>query len=561
MACQMKRILAHTGACIAAVFFCGVPAAAQAPDLLTPRDRLVGFIQTGDWKAPPVQAQAEIPDKPQDPAENKTPEDVDSNTPKTDLKLTLPNKKSAKNTAKSGVPIPFYLSAMDYLKARGSESGPVIRANYMVSRESADEAVPLAPEKVSLEIGPDYIAVSKASSTRIYDFAADRILSISGGKTPHFQIESLYAQVFKQVGVVNKTTQRGKLSQLQISPDLTLDAFWLESSLGWTARNISDSVKIRQSETGLTGIFDGQTVLGMELKGPAFPSVDHLNALAAFWHHDLPIHPEILARSEPIANLPSIISVLSRSPTTPNGVKITWKLDGSEIIDADFPLPADLPNIVRTPDARPLAFVLAEAGDNSALGGRPDANSLRDRIHNSFKSENYLDAWIAAAYLSRQLGGCENDPALLCEDIKVIEKKAGSGDLLYLVASAQHVKSPDDRLGLLNAIMTEIEGKEPPAFVLKTAGVLRSKLKSDQSDSLKDVSAGALLERALIQYPYDPETYHSLSKVYAAQRRYAESWELLDSLRQMDNIPPSFTKPVAKVEASLRKAAPGYFLP
>ncbi len=507
--------------------------AAFAQDNLgpTPRESLVEFIKSGEWAEP------------------------DS---KNEVKSERPKPETSSFEASI---FPYYLTAADYLAARETVEGPALKLSYSVVKEDLKLNLPLLPSVTTLQIGTDYAAIKRNESTTIYDFRTRRKLSLRGGDKPVFTSQALFADALKDVSFVNKNTKKGQLSAVPLSKDKTLDAFWLESGVGWTARDISESIEIDQSDDQIQVSYESQPVLDVALTGPNISNPDILRSLIGLWHQSWPIHPAILARLEAFESAPETIQTLSFSPSEINGVRTTWTLKSSDQGDMAFPLTADVPNLVHTPEASPLAFVISQAADDKALGGRPSLDNLRDLIFKASQKGDWLGAWQAAQTLSGRQGGCENDPAILCDDIKLIEEKADAGSVFFQILKGRAAKSADERLAALLELYPATEAGDAPASALKTAGILRSTLKTSLSDKLRPISAGRLLEKALVKAPYDPEIYLTLSQVYAAQGRYVESWDILDALRTMPDIDPSYFKSVDQVEKSLLARAPGYFGP
>ena len=455
---------------------------------------------------------------------------------------------------------PFYMTAKEYRATRGDLLAEAITATYSITRNNLKTGEPVNTIDLTLQMGPDYAAMTTGSSTRIYDFKTGREINIRRGDIPVFDSRSLFAGALRDINLINSNTERGKKIEIALSDTVTLDAFWLETSLGWTARNIAGSVDVIQSDKELAAAYGDQTVLEMSFGGPKIPNAGILSSLVAFWHHDGIAHPAVLAVMAPVKNIPDTIFTKSFSPTSPDGLKIVWKLEDSSVAEAEFPLPANIPNIVETPKAAPLAFVIEQAARGKALGGEPSLNTLRDQISDAAKKKDWFSAWVDADILARRQGGCENDPAILCDDIETLKTLASESEQLDLLLRAQNARTSEEKLDSLKSLMPLIKEKTAPAALLKAAGILRSKLKTELSEDLIKISAASLLENALIKDPYDPETYHALSQVYAAQGRYAESWDLLDSLRHMENVPERYTAPVNRVEKSLKNRAPGYFI-
>ncbi len=452
---------------------------------------------------------------------------------------------------------PFFLSAAEYVDQRGNAPMQVVQAQYKVERRNAKSGLNTEPKFLSVTLGPDYTSINREDTSRILDFKTNRILGVTPSDSgPVFSNQSLYAAAFSHISLINQQTQKGNQDQVPVSEEKSLDAFWLESGIGWTARDISDRVTVNQDENALTAFYDERAVLNIEFDGPDLPSPDHLNALIGFWHHDLPVHPAIFAKLRPFTKLPSRIEMISYAPKTPDGVASEWTLVEADVKKAGFPLDENVKNIVEIAEVSPLAFVIDQAARGEALGGRPDNRELRDTYQAAMADQDWMIAWVHARYLAERQGGCEKDPALLCDDIAEIESQ---DDAVSALVAGRKAKSSADQIAALKDILAFHETGKASAYATRIAGELRSKLKTDADPALQAISAAQLLEEALIKNPYDVQTYRSLAKVYAAQGRYAESWDLQDALKFHPDVPETLLSPVKRVEKALRLQAPGYF--
>lgn len=107
-----------------------------------------------------------------------------------------------------------------------------------------------------------------------------------------------------------------------------------------------------------------------------------------------------------------------------------------------------------------------------------------------------------------------------------------------------------------------IEGGIAPAFLVKTAGQARARIKTRDlsTPELKAFRADKLLEEALVKNPYDPLVYRTLGQVYAAQDKLADSWDMQDAMRQLPDVTEKLSAPIIWAESSLLARAPGFFL-
>lgn len=558
---------------------------AQEPEIApTPRQTFTSFISDTpipDLRFKPYSAKAQTrktvintlpnaPILPEGPAgiPEKSPEEHPA--PKT-ASLPEPAKpepgpeKAAAEKPDPSLPLPFYTTAKDYIRARGSEKQTQLTLTYTVRLANAVNGLKMDPKTVTLLLGPDYAAVTREDTTRLYDFKMQRLLTLRGtGKNRVFDNISLFPGALKAINTVNGATLKGKRSSIPIGPDKTLDAFWLESGIGWSARPDIKTLEVNRSGSKITSTYNALEPLTLDLGGPEMPSEDHMRVLFAFWLHDLPIHPAILPGIGRPDKAPAAMTILSYTPKYPNGIKAYWTLTDSDIRPAPFPLSASTASGISVDETTPLAFAIALAAKGEALPGRPNADNLREDIHSKREAGKNFEAWISAQTLAHKLGGCENDPALLCEDIKALETGANPNDALgELLAILALANTKSTQAEGFEALIPYISDQIAPAFLVKIAGQTRSRIRDSalSSDTARALTAEGLLTEALLKDPYDGETYLTLAQVYAAQERYAESWDMQDALRNLPGAAPELATSVNRAEASIKRIAPGFFVP
>jgi hypothetical protein len=531
----------------------------SADSLTSPRDQLVDFLS--DYYDLNLSAQqpkeidaseAELPDK------DLTDSVLDNTQAQNDLEsLSEPE-------ADISAPFPFYMSAAEYLEERGSGEQDQIELTYAVSVTDAKTGLSADPKTATLTLGPDYAAITRDDKTRIFDFRLNRLLTIRGDEEePIFENNSIFSLAYKNLNTINSITKSGKLDQIQIGKDASLDAFWLESSLGWSSRPAPEGLNIVRDDNILSASYSDKNVLKLTFGGPEFPSDSHLRTLFAYLHHDLPIHPAILVEMGKLETMPKSVSFLSYSPNYPNGLKTQWRLTGTKAQTQPFPLPPNTKNAVETGRVSPLAFVLFKASKGKTPDKVSSLDDLRQGIFEARSDGKSLRAWLLAKDLANRLGSCEADPALLCQDIEELENAAPDNSALARVSTAvKNTIAKQKQVSDLAVLAPEITDGSAPAFLLKRTGQLRARFKPSEliSPELRALRPHRLLEEAIAKNPYDPETYQSLAQVYAAQNRYTESWDLQDALRRLPNIDPGISDQINMAEIALKERAPGFFL-
>lgn len=576
---------------------------ASGPPAATPRDNVAAFVQTGKYAqyAPPVPQlrganpastspeEADTDDKKSDdPSKAGDPETPDA-PPAPIIELPSQIKKAEDDVKASEIPptelnetvdaisalfqkpeakwkpLPFYLTAEEYLSRRGKSKGSNLYLKYQITPKSEATGLALEQQNVSVIIGPDFAAETRNNTTRIYDFRTQRAITVNSSQNPPvFTNTSLYALAFSHMESVKRATNNGKLNKIQIAPDKTLDAFWLEADMGWTARKAPASVKVTSTEDLIEASYDGSVVASILRSGPALPSEAHFYSLAAWWHHSLAIHPTFFVEMNRVSNAPKSLNFLTKSPAYPTGLQMHWALQDFRVAPGQFPLPKQALNEALSEQASAVQNVIADAANIRAVGGRPSSHDLKDDIYVKTTAGDYFGAWLTAQRLAERIGGCQFDRALLCEDIRALESGAVSDPRLNAILKIKSdVETGTNRPGTFDALTAVIGDPATPSLLMRWAGQTRARVKDDAilNPDHKTITAEALLQTALAKDPYDPNTYAALSQTYAAQGRWSESWDILDALRNLPDAPDALRKGVDRVENSLISITPGYFSP
>lgn len=460
---------------------------------------------------------------------------------------------------------PFFVNARQYLEARGDGALDQIILEYEVTPINKVLGLSANSKKVRLVVGPDFVAVTRESKTRIFDFKMRRLLTIRPGEASLvFDNMSLYPIALNTIETVKSVTKNGSISEIQVGPDQTLDAFWMEASLGWSARQTVDNLNVSYVDDLFVAEYAGEVATQMTMNGPVLISEALRSSLFAFLHHDVPIHPVVLKDLGLPLSVPSRLETLSFSPNYPNGLKTVWVLKKSETVSQPFPLLKNNQPVVSEGKGAPIEFVIYNHMQALEKPNIRTNDDLRQAVFDARTTGKNLEAWLNAKELASRLGGCQEDPALLCQDISDLEADAAPKRALgRLVWATQEHDVASIRVTAFDVLMEQVRDGNAPAFLVKRAGKMRARLKSKdlKVEKLKFVRADRLLEEALVKNPTDPETYRILSQVYAAQRRYVESWNLQDAMRRLPNVDKALVEPITRVEKSLIDQAPAFFIP
>lgn len=543
------------------------------------RDTLVTFLS--DYYdleqisvLPQNSAEASSPATPLEPTADIT---TDNNQPSTEDIIPEPEEAKAstpqgpsplvdipKSKDKSSPIVPFFIKAEDYLSARKMSDAAALVLDYDVIVTDESSRKTLKDETNQLTIGADFAASLRADdSGRIFDFGLKRLITLlpeNGDKPASFTHLSLYAPVYRAIRTVNAATKNGTIDTVSIGPEQTLDVTWMEAGLGWSGRNISDTISITADDTGtLSGSYKHEIVFTITPSDTPWPSDNYVRSFYAYILHDLSIHPAFFEKLGKLETVPKSMTVLAKNPTFPNGVQTQWSL--TNVGEGDFPLSVERVNINQTDEANKTAKLLVSAAANP-INKDVETQALSRRLEQDLADGDLLNSWRNAKILSERLGGCDAADSDLCQTIAAIEQKA-DGELGALITAFNNLAVSEKRLEALIAIKPFLANDSTPAFILKAAGRARGQIKTKDADgtSIAVLDPSMLLERALSKDPYDPETYLYLARVYAANEKMNESWDMQDALRYLPDAPEVMTAPITRAERAILARAPGFFAP
>lgn len=457
----------------------------------------------------------------------------------------------------------YFASASDYLEQRGETPQPRLTLRYDVSRKNAKTAVPGRSSITEIIIGTDYAAISKSPDEMvIYDFKEKRVLNISSDNNS-FTNASLYAAAYRAIDTVGKMTDGGKIRTVPLGKGRSLDAFYLESALGYTAGPALSDLSVAQSREKITADFGGERVFSAMLNGPKLEDFRQAYSFIGLLYHSEPVHPAILAELKDVRAAPNAMTFHSYGPKIPDGEIISWTLKSKMAETAGFPLPASAQSVAQLKTVSPLGFVMAEAVAERALGGKVDPRSALIVINRQISEGNPLSAWVSAQSLKDMVGGCERT-AGLCQAISKAEReKSGDQELAALIEALSQTQNKSTRVQGLSALKPMITAPDAPSLVLRRAGLALAKTSNAARETagLSGLDAAELLSQAIARNPYDLLAYQGLAQIQAARGDFSLSWDINDALRAFVDAPSRLRRPIDRAEAQLETRAPGFFPP
>lgn len=457
----------------------------------------------------------------------------------------------------------FFTPAARYLAQRGGTSKPRLTLRYEVASKNATTAALGKNQIVDLVIGTDYAAISKTPDEMvIYDFKTNRILNYNPAAQT-FTNASLYAAAYQNINTVSKMTEGGAKRKIAMSASEDLDAFYLESSLGYAAGDLGGKLSVQQSGGLINAKFDGESVFSATLNGPKLKDYKQAYSFISLLYHSEPIHPAILAELKDVRAAPNAMTITSYGPSYPRGKVFTWTLKSQISETSDFPLPPTAKSVIEVESVSPLGFVISEALAGRALGGQADPAALLTAINQRQSSGDSLSSWVSAQTLKDRMGGCERLSGL-CRAIRSAEASSSADpDLASLIQAFKDIEQSSSRAAGISALIPMISAPDAPSVVLRRAGLALAKLpkSSAQSAGLGGLDAADLLSQAIARNPYDLLAYKGLSQVHAARNNFIESWDMNDALRAFPNVPSDLTAPINRAESKLSTRAPGFFPP
>ena len=564
----------------------GRPSAVFAQEaMLTPRDRVImGLIENVESRTPDETIE--------DPDEIVEPETLDEplsetsvEAPRPPISIDIPLPSTGITFEPAAGRYGFFQTASDYLAARGEAAGPQLKLRYRVVKSDGVTGISSAPERVNVLLGADYAAIIRDDSPmKIFDFKTRRLLSLTADAPEHFTNVSLYAARYKNINTVRRMTNGGKRRILDgpqntlnrdnmplsaIAKPKGLNAFYLESSLGWAAAPLpsgSDgkpSLTLETVDRVTTANFAGKDVFTGKFNGPDFDITSQGYSLMSLFYHISPVHPEILANLTTVSAAPTYLKMYTESPNAPSGQIESWTLTDTVADVAPFPLPSTALSVTELDAVSPLAFVMTEALHGRALGGPPDPAATLSAMEDRLEAGDVLAVWLSARAMSERMGGCEALDGLCAMVARARNAGMDDEDLQNLITAFDDVNQPNKRIGALMTLQEAVADPDAPGIVLRTTALGLAKLKRNQivTAGLSDLKAETLLTQAIAKDPYDYAAYQGLSQVYAARGAFIESWDMSDALRAFPDAPDVMTAPFERAEQTLSRGAPGFFPP
>ena len=478
----------------------------------------------------------------------------------------------------------FYLTTEEYLAMRGTGKEPQLILNYDVSSQKKDMLLPVTAQ-IQIILGNDYGAVKMTSAndveiTKIYDFRLNRLLTISKKSSKKqvridFDNISLYAPIYRNITTVRRATQNGKLKTITLGGGKKLEAFWVESAMGWAVNPSSVKLKIKEKKSTLTVNKDKKTVFEAKFSEDGYGNDNFKQVFLRLAAHEWPLHPQVLEIFANYTSPPESFKMLSYNPGALKGETQTWTLVDRQGSKAAFPLPDKALSISQRQPSPPLVFVIGEAVRGRAFDGPQTAAELEADFEAANKSGDDAALWLIGQRYNSYTGKCDQEPETrLCarletleqdySNVKILAKNKMLADpkLTKFIQAVRLAKQAGERVKILKILQPFLSEPDVPAIVLQTAGVIRAKIKPSDiiTPMISALDAQALLQAALAKDPYDPNTYLGLAQINAANEAYETSWDFYDALRAVTVSPEALDIKIDKVEEKLRRTAPMYFL-
>lgn len=476
--------------------------------------------------------------------------------------------------------LPFFLSAQEYLAARGGGEAAQTSLLYKVTTEplsaepqeaSNQDVSDLAKsEIVQLLIGPDYVAQQSdqpGSEFRIYDFKYNRFLRIlppaEEGTSANLINVSLYALAHRNTRTVASMTDQGKRDVVDLGP-IKLDAFWMESAMSWAMTDRLMDLQTERADEAVEITYKDEPAFAMTLDELAYTSPAQSDALLVFAHHSWPVHPsalrEFFAAPAPVKSM----TIISKTPSAPLGAKQVWTLMERKDGMGTFPLPGDVVSqAIHAGADDPIAFVINAAARGTALEGRPSKDGVAAEFREALEAGDLQKAWLSGQRYMTLFGSCEAHKAdSVCEGLTAIEaNEEQPASLKVLMGAFEDAKTSSTRARALKALKPYLNDPQAPPIILRMIGITRAKLgtATARAAGLETLDAQTLMKASLARDPYDPQTYLGLAQYKASRGEFEAAWDIYDVLRSSINNETSKRFGVDKVEAALLERAPGYF--
>jgi len=475
--------------------------------------------------------------------------------PPTSIGPTLPGRENSDK-------LPFFIGATAYKRMRKGGGNEHMVLTYAVT--AYDQTLTLKPEAqtVTLRLGTGYAALKKEATTRIFDFANERFLTLSETATQDsFTNISLYPAVLKKIEAVNRLTQGGQKDSVTLSGQTTLSSTWIESAMSLQTRSKINDLNVNKTGNVLTVAIDEETALTTEFSDIPYANKSVERSFAGFIVHRLPIHPQAIGPFMQTGKIPKTMDMVSYGPGFSQGRKELWTLTASRIEKGGFPLPDTARSTVEQDTVSPLAFVIASAAQGTARGGRPIAKDMRRAMNDALEAEDPVLAWLLAQRLKEMIDNPLQALGLTETQTIIAAEYEAATDISLIKTSFETLASPEARIAAFKALLPLTKQEGVPAMVLRQAGRIRSRIRprDAQAAGLSDIAAKALLEAALAADPYDPISYQALGQIYAAQGKTVDAWDMFDALRFMPDTPEALTKQINRTENRLKKRAPHFF--
>lgn len=455
------------------------------------------------------------------------------------------------------------------LQGEGAPDGTAV--TEIESEDTIDALQDRLPDdRAVILLGPDFAYVMRDSIQRLYDFRQNRTLTFDPDRST-FRNENAYALVYRDILTVRELTENGSRSAIPFGPDFSLDAFWLESAMGWSARENAAGLKISRSDDGLfSATFNNIDVFRLR-EDPVLTEDDEDSAvtlssaqatsfkkLAA---HHLPIHPEIMDKWDIGAVPPSRMTLTSRSPTQPEGHGEIWQLrPGAKAGYFKLPFPDGLSPEEKHPWAKEA---LNEIRANPLGAPKKAAETYIQETQDFLGSGNLVMAWMTGREYVQRTGDCldTQDHPDMCALIDETQSHGAYNAAFrnFIVAWLGLAGEQSDRS--IQELAYWMRNNDVPTLIKHRMAVHLSELSAAKRTELgvDDFDPDIMLKEAALEAPASPQIYIDLAKSFADNGDYIRAWDMYDFMRTVLPARGKLKNPAADTESQIEELAPDHF--
>lgn len=412
-----------------------------------------------------------------------------------------------------------FLSAGDYLDARGHPATATLRLSYRRSGTDADGGK--VDDVIVLTLADDWAMVEADDKVEVHDFRLGRRLAIDGDAGT-FRSQNINAEVYF---LVLERQNRAAMEAGFRAAGLDVGHFAgcdTDTQLGIVLPDpvVETEVIVQESADAIELTCDGRPLASVQF-------ADSGDAPAALWPllaFNLQIHPAIRSALRKRGEVPSVMQSDFRSFDTE--VKVVWTLTSSEAVVVPFPLAATMRNATAENGASNLPsglVALAEAAANGTAGsGPPEADAWLAHLEGLARSDPPAAALALIPTLHafpEQVRRCRaNREAPLCRLLLGIPGLTATEPALRAAMQVAFLDlgeadAKEVILAALRATRDTPYANDPNLLGIYGVALARldGSLEEDAAKQGVESNPEILLKAALDAFPYDPEYWVSLA--------------------------------------------------